>query len=885
MVSSPPAVPAAASQENGEEKHAETTCVAIHGLAADATAREVHILFSACPGYKSSVLITNVTDAPYALVYFESSEQALMAAESRRGTAWEKDAREVAMVLGSPDILEEAHLDIHPPETLVQNTVQAKSEQAELGPVIHLPETLEQSSVQAESEQAELEQTKLKQAEKSSFTPPERKSTEKSDTAMPLQERQNRPKRAASASNHKNKLRANMARERLSEALRKKHIADLEAALTDAADAGLPEDALVKTAKKALEDQLHRINVRTATFQIARARQRLADAWDLLQQGMSIDPGRRLSVVDQALREGEEALSLCMKASQKKEEEKVKEALDLVSRVWLQVSQSRLQDAVARNDTGLMRAALVEGDAVKASLARYAGRGQEDLIDVPSIDDDLGFDDDSSAGAVISEDPFRAFPWNEPKPSPRGLVADLDDVDGMVAEYREEKWKFDMLNWQAFLAHGRRALGAEERRAQADVSLRQALDETSEHFSISSRSLRPVLKEAKEAGVDPAIIKGAEMAIAVYLGRAAARWCLMGAAVLSYDGTIHSTIVGPVRVKDAIVQAKSTGLGKRELQGILAFYDKIMRLKTMQETLAKALKTDDPPHFQKAIAKVEATGVTGEDSEMIMLYLQACKNKVKHLEEQEALAKKLTKTLNTGRKTILLQELPEEIKQARELGLADDAIGEVENALARAHAQEKLEQAIQTGEIEILREAIEECSAAGIDESLLEAGNTALAEEEMLLEINEASARGEVSNLKQMLKTWKERGFDQEVLLEAQTRLVQLQQESKEVQEGLDQILKQPVEFFYDDIKVTPAGREILRKIAKCIKDHPAVAISVDGYDMRKRGRFGLELSDGRAQSVVSELRNWGCINAMTHKGWGSTHPTMRKTTVQVSVA
>lgn len=68
-----------------------TSCITIFGLAHDATDREVHVLFSGCPGYVQCKLVPNKdhTQRPFAFVQFETPDEAVHATTSRSGTVWD----------------------------------------------------------------------------------------------------------------------------------------------------------------------------------------------------------------------------------------------------------------------------------------------------------------------------------------------------------------------------------------------------------------------------------------------------------------------------------------------------------------------------------------------------------------------------------------------------------------------------------------------------------------------------------------------------------------------------------------------------------------------------------------------------------------------------
>eukprot|EP00930_Biecheleria_cincta_P018713 TRINITY_DN14482_c0_g2_i2.p1 TRINITY_DN14482_c0_g2~~TRINITY_DN14482_c0_g2_i2.p1 ORF type:complete len:1291 (+),score=276.31 TRINITY_DN14482_c0_g2_i2:62-3874(+) len=94
----------------GSKLITEVACIVVCGISVDATLREVHVLFSGCPGYLSSSMVRETTETPYALVKFEEKAYALQAAESRRGTVWEHGGPPVDLDITEHELIEQAAL-------------------------------------------------------------------------------------------------------------------------------------------------------------------------------------------------------------------------------------------------------------------------------------------------------------------------------------------------------------------------------------------------------------------------------------------------------------------------------------------------------------------------------------------------------------------------------------------------------------------------------------------------------------------------------------------------------------------------------------------------------------------------------------------------------
>lgn len=104
-----------------------SSCITVFGLSFDATEREVHVLFSGCPGYVRCIVVPpkDYSKKPYAFVQFDSQASALQAMESRQGTTWDEGLPAVNLELARRDIPENfmsrqtrAELQMLPPASI-----------------------------------------------------------------------------------------------------------------------------------------------------------------------------------------------------------------------------------------------------------------------------------------------------------------------------------------------------------------------------------------------------------------------------------------------------------------------------------------------------------------------------------------------------------------------------------------------------------------------------------------------------------------------------------------------------------------------------------------------------------------------------------------------
>lgn len=104
-------------------KPINTGCLSVRGLAEDATCRELHVLFSACPGYTGANLaLEERSKRLQGLVHFDSPESAMRAAQLRKGTTWEAGGKGVFLDAVSSDIAQRLLRMALPPDTNMRIT-------------------------------------------------------------------------------------------------------------------------------------------------------------------------------------------------------------------------------------------------------------------------------------------------------------------------------------------------------------------------------------------------------------------------------------------------------------------------------------------------------------------------------------------------------------------------------------------------------------------------------------------------------------------------------------------------------------------------------------------------------------------------------------------
>jgi OOP family OmpA-OmpF porin len=82
------------------------------------------------------------------------------------------------------------------------------------------------------------------------------------------------------------------------------------------------------------------------------------------------------------------------------------------------------------------------------------------------------------------------------------------------------------------------------------------------------------------------------------------------------------------------------------------------------------------------------------------------------------------------------------------------------------------------------------------------------------------------------------------------------------------------VDFAINSAQLTPESDQVLQDAARQLKQYPDLAVEVRGYtDSTGSAAYNQKLSQRRAESVMSYLKEHGVTNPMTAKGFGEADP------------
>lgn len=489
-------------------------CVAVVGLPKDATLREVQILFSGCPGL-GAVVMEEAEGQTFAVCQFAGPEEALQAAKSRKNTRWG---------LQGPAVTLEVRRLEHLEELLQMRGVLPKLA------ACSRPKSVERAHA-----------------------------NEANEGCLPRRGWKDRAKDSGPVCS----IEMHLAKARVEEALKKNKLAELETALLEAERAGVAAAELAE-AQRRCRTQQHRLAVRAATFAQQRARNRLADAWEGLDQ--NLESSKRLALLDQALRDGDEAAKLCGKAAQKMEEARLREAVQVLGQKWIRSVQQSLQLAMRSGRVTELRVALAEGEAILNRLGSLEAKKEEENTEEVATSD------------------------------PGNLEA-----------------------FKALLEEGRRALLGEERRGVAEQRLSEALQRSDPR--VRGKKLSELLHEFRDS-VSSSLVAQAEARLKELDAQATARWWMFTASLRAQDGTLASCSSGASDVKFAIKAAKEVGLTKAQLQAALGAYEKLEKLQAIFLVLSDALKDTDAKQVKEVLHRVTSTGISERESPLIAVYLR-----------------------------------------------------------------------------------------------------------------------------------------------------------------------------------------------------------------------------------------------------------------------
>jgi len=446
-------------------------------------------------------------------------------------------------------------------------------------------------------------------------------------------------------------------------------MADLEEVLEEAIAVGLPDSDLQES-REVLQKNRHRLGVRQAMFASQKAKQRLAEARRSFEDDLS-----RPQSASIALEQAKEAAELCGRVALSGDEQTLREESQSLSRVWLQRAEERLKAAAFASELQGLRQSVEEWEA----LGRVLGCHK---LEAPPL---LSEEEVRQAVAEIVAEEAGA------RSAKQGQEMSLTYILVTVTLERDD-WSFNERKWSILRHQARGVLQVEEHRALTCRHVEEALSQNAPLAEL--RRLGEVIPTTASADLAARLRERQDS----LEGRVLARWSLLGAMVASKVSTMMACALGPVWVKTAIKQARGVGFNKENLEAALDCFDRTEYQQKLQESLMEALSNRDLVNLRSVIKEMEVVYVAEAPGHLSRFRLTMAQAKLRFLEEQAAAASQLEGLLQVRRKSVLLEELPEVISNAKRLRVDGGSIARAEKILEFASAQDFLQAAVEAGD-------------------------------------------------------------------------------------------------------------------------------------------------------------------------------------------
>jgi len=613
--------------------------------------------------------------------------------------------------------------------------------------------------------------------------------------------------------------------------------------LEEAIAVGLPDSDLQES-REVLQKNRHRLGVRQAMFASQKAKQRLAEARRSFEDDLS-----RPQSASIALEQAKEAAELCGRVALSGDEQTLREESQSLSRVWLQRAEERLKAAAFASELQGLRQSVEEWEA----LGRVLGCHK---LEAPPL---LSEEEVRQAVAEIVAEEAGA------RSAKQGQEMSLTYILVTVTLERDD-WSFNERKWSILRHQARGVLQVEEHRA---LTCRHVEEAPSQNAPLAElRRLGEVIPTTASADLAARLRERQDS----LEGRVLARWSLLGAMVASKVSTMMACALGPVWVKTAIKQARGVGFNKENLEAALDCFDRTEYQQKLQESLMEALSNRDLVNLRSVIKEMEVVYVAEAPGHLSRFRLTMAQAKLRFLEEQAAAASQLEGLLQVRRKSVLLEELPEVISNAKRLRVDGGSIARAEKILEFASAQDFLQAAVEAGDRKAVRAALEQ--AQGCDtfsDCSLEDRERCVQQALLFEKLSDAVQRNRLQVARELLQEWHDQAFDPDAVSDIEAIFSKLDAVVTRAQATIDQLQQQAVPFASGSPALTAEGETMLKRLAAALQQFPQVGLRIDAYSGHSNDRMALELAASRGEAVKTALRKFNCKNKLLVKSWGNS--------------
>lgn len=588
-------------------------------------------------------------------------------------------------------------------------------------------------------------------------------------------------------------------------------------------------------------------------FASQKAKQRLAEARRSLEDDLS-----RPQSASIALEQAKEAFQLCGRVALSGDEQTLREESQSLSRAWLQRAEERLKAAAFASELQGLRLSVEEWE----TLGRVLGCEEE----APPL---LSQEEVRQAVAQIVAEEAGA------RSAKQGQEMSLTYILVTVTLERDD-WSFNERKWSILRHQARGVLQVEEHRALTCRNVEEALSQNAP------------LAELRRLGEVIPITASADLAARLrerqdsLEGRVLARWSLLGAMVASKVSTMMACALGPFWVKSAIKQARGVGFNKESLEAALDCFDRTEYQQKLQESLMEALSHRDLINLRSVIKEMEVVYVAEAPGHLSRFRLTMAQAKLRFLEEQAASASQLEGLLQVRRKSVLLEELPEAISNAKRLRVSSGSIARAEKMLEFASAQDFLQAAVEAGDRKAVRAALEQAQGCEtFSDCSLEDRERSVQQALLFEKLSDAVQRNRLQVAREMLKEWHDQAFDPDAVSDIEAIFSKLDGVVAKAQATIDQLQQLP--FASGTSALTAEGETMLKRLAAALHQFPQVGLRIDAYSGHSNDRMALELAASRGEAVKTALRKFSCKNKLLVKSWGNSDVNVKKPAVRIT--
>lgn len=668
------------------------------------------------------------------------------------------------------------------------------------------------------------------------------------------------------------------AKHRLRHVAVKKIQAELEAAVMEAGRLGISEeDEDYAECAQALRDQRNAAQTRNAVAASTRAYAKLMKAWpsnaeEHARMRSSTPPRQRISALDQALRASGQAVSLCSQSGLAGASDKLANAVRSVSQNWTVTAWSQLQSALVNKDLAALGPAVEECESIMSAL-RAAGESAVEL------DDNM-------------RDELRAA---------RRIV---DGLSGFADEVL---------------------------RTNSNAALRAALEPFESRpgvgmKTVGSKSRSLLLHEAlshvealggRRGDTEDDCVGRAEYALELLGKRCTSRWGLFSSILCAQSAVLQNAEEAATRVNKAIDLARAMGIEEPDLEPAFAAELRFEENRHIAYELKEALA--DPKHDKLKEAALKARAAADRGAHLLLqthlrlayfwlavpAYKKADTGSPDADEYWEDFFDAEEILQSTRAKFwVMRRSWSHPVREAAEAEQdysCEQADNDAPNwdyddawassaprsprdaeGMAQLTAKKNLQDALQAGDGATIRAALAQGRRLGLDRFSLEQAENFLAEKELMQSIQQASKRQDAPALEAAIAAAERRGWDERVLLKYRQALKDVQSKVKVVRERLEAAMGSPISFEADSCKLTEMGKQVVSNIAVILKEFPGIAIRIEGHSNINNSHRAKIMSQGRSDAVKQALKEAGCTNWMTSKGWGCAHPEVKGKVVRV---